>query len=293
MAGAIIVIDQPGGAGAGSPGVARNDLWQNQQVNLSCATINGSYQWDLLDIPPGSGASLVGEGTSTPNFLPDLVGTYRVQLITNGGGPGNVQILVLRVRYSQTGVLQKRGWALPAVGEQGGEANYGGNVRGWAEVWEYIAADLQTLVQGQGQLLLPTRDIVPGFSGVASTQETASGGQVIGCFSFDPSAYPPEGGAVLREIHFRAILEASAATTAQVILYNLDAGEAVTGGTLVATGPGAKDVLSSMLDVGDSPRIPNTSQLYELRLRISSAAPGPSDFAICKGAAIELHYTEA
>lgn len=148
MAGAIIVIDQPGGAGAGSPGVARNDLWQNKQINLSCATANGKYQWDLLDVPPGSGASLVGEGTSTPNFLPDLIGTYRIQLITNGGGPGNVQILIVRVRYGQTGVLQNRGWAPPAVGEQAPEANYDGNTRGWAEQIEFILADIRTTLVG-------------------------------------------------------------------------------------------------------------------------------------------------
>ena len=148
MAGAIIVIDQPGGAGPGSPGVARNDLWQNKQINLSCATVNGSYQWDLLDVPPGSGATLTGAGTGTPNFLPDLIGTYRIQLITNGGGPGNVQILVIRVRFSQTGVLQNRGWALPAVGEQAPEANYGGNLRGWSEVIEYILADVRTSLTG-------------------------------------------------------------------------------------------------------------------------------------------------
>jgi hypothetical protein len=148
MAGAIIVIDQPGGAGAGSPGVARNDLWQNKQVNLSCATVNGGYQWDLLDVPPGSGAALVGEGTSTPTFLPDLIGTYRIQLITNGGGPGNVQILVARVRYTQTGTLQNRGWAPPAVGEQAPESNYGGNARGWAEHIEFILADIRTTLVG-------------------------------------------------------------------------------------------------------------------------------------------------
>lgn len=143
MAGAIIVIDQPGGAGAGSPGVARNDLWQNKQINLSCATVNGTYQWDLLDVPPGSGATLTGGGTSTPHFLPDLIGTYRIQLITNGGGPGNVQILVIRVRFSVLGVLQNRGWSPPAFGEQSGESNYGGNTRGWAEEIEYILADIR------------------------------------------------------------------------------------------------------------------------------------------------------
>lgn len=144
MAGAIIVIDQSTGAGAGTPGVARNDCWQDQQINLSCATGgNSSFQWDLLDIPPGSAAALTGAGTSTPSFTPDLIGSYRIQLITSGGGPGNVQILIVRVRYDDTGVLQQFGWALPAYGEQAGEANYNSNVRGWAEEIEFITASTQ------------------------------------------------------------------------------------------------------------------------------------------------------
>lgn len=154
MAGAIIVIDQPGGAGSGSPGVARNDLWQSKQVNLSCAVVNSGYQWDLLDVPPGSGAALVGEGTSTPHFLPDLIGSYRVQLTTNGGGPSNVQILVMRVRNSSTGVLVNRGWAPPAFGEQSGESNYDGNTRGWAENIEYILTDVNAVLSN----VLPVPD---------------------------------------------------------------------------------------------------------------------------------------
>jgi hypothetical protein len=261
---------------------------------LSCAAINGSYQWDLLDIPPGSGASLVGENTSTPNFLPDLVGTYRIQLMTNGGGPGNVQILVARVRFNSVGVLQERGWALPAAGEQGGEANYEGNTRGWAVLLEYIVADILQELQtpSAGQVLLPMRQHIPGFAGTVSTQETAGGGQVIGCFSFNPSGYAPASASVQREIRFRAILEATSGMTAQLILYNRSAAAAVTGGTLSAADPGPKDVLSSALSVGASPLLPDTTQLYELRLRISSGSPGPSDFAICKGAALEIHYSE-
>lgn len=168
MAGAIIVIDQPGGAGAGSPGVARNDLWQNKQINLSCATVNSSYEWALLDVPPGSGAELVGGGTSTPNFLPDLVGTYRIQLITSTGGPGNVQILVMRVRYSILGVLINRGWAPPAFGEQSGESNYGGNTRGWAEHIEYILSDVNSVLSN----VLP----VPDGGDVAKVLTVASDG---------------------------------------------------------------------------------------------------------------------
>lgn len=144
MPGAVIVADQPTGAGAGVPGTARNDLWLNQQVDLSVGTSgNSSYSWELLDKPPGSTAVLATPTLSTSNFTPDLIGTYRIRLVTNSGGAGNIQILVLRVRYSNVGVLADRGWALPGLGEAGiSENNYGGNARGYDEVFRFIFADL-------------------------------------------------------------------------------------------------------------------------------------------------------
>lgn len=143
MPGAVIVADQSSGAGAGTPGVARNDLWQNQIVDLSVGTSgNSTYQWELLAKPPGSASSITGPTTSNASFLPDLSGTYRVRLTTNGGGAGNVQTLVLRVRKDSSGTLTNRGWALPAFGEVAGESNYSGNLRGWAEPIEFVFADL-------------------------------------------------------------------------------------------------------------------------------------------------------
>ena len=132
MSGAIIVADQTSGAGFGSPGIARDDLWLMQAITLSCATSgNISYQWDLLAFPTGSAVTLSTPTLSTSGFTPDLIGTYRIRLTTNGGGPGNVQILVFRVRYNSSGALTNRGWAYPAFGELSAESNYGGNAVGF------------------------------------------------------------------------------------------------------------------------------------------------------------------
>lgn len=144
MPGAVIVINQPTGAGAGTPGIARKDLWQAQQVELSIGTGgNTDPVWTLLSVPAGSAASLSSPTSLTCNFTPDLVGTYRIRLQVNGGGPGNVQTLVARVRRNSSGVLVNRGWAYPAVGELQAEANYDGNTRGWAEVVETILEDVR------------------------------------------------------------------------------------------------------------------------------------------------------
>lgn len=149
MPGAVIVVDQPLGSGASAPGVTRNDLWLSRAVQLAVGVGgNTSFLWELVAVPPGSAASLASPTTSTPSFTPDVAGSYRVRLTTNGGGPGNVKVAALRVRYSSTGVLLGRGWYLPAFGERLGEDNVGGNTRGYAPVFEDLFADLLGFVQG-------------------------------------------------------------------------------------------------------------------------------------------------
>jgi len=44
-----------------------------------------SFRWSLTSVPQGSGVGLVGEGTVSPTFVPDLEGTYVVQLIVSDG----------------------------------------------------------------------------------------------------------------------------------------------------------------------------------------------------------------
>ena len=159
MPGAIIEFDQYRPAteedeldiSYGSPGVARNDLWEGRQINcVSTVSGNTSWSWSFLDIPPGSAVTLTGASTSTAAFTPDLPGSYRVQLITNGGGPGNVQNLIAAVRYDITGVLVQRGWCIPALGEVPPEDNFSGQTRGWDAALRFIFADLLTLFNTLG-----------------------------------------------------------------------------------------------------------------------------------------------
>lgn len=151
MPGAVIVADQSAGAGAGSPGVARKDLWQGRAVSLYLGVGgNTTYLWELLSKPTGSASVLTSSTASTSEFTPDLVGTYRVRLTVNGGGPGNVQTRVYRCRYTNAGALASRGWALPAYGETAAEANYGANAVGYGEVFETILADILANLGGGG-----------------------------------------------------------------------------------------------------------------------------------------------
>lgn len=145
MPGAIIAYDQvqAGGPTFGSPGVARNDLQLLRLVTCrSTASGNTSYAWTFLDIPPGSAAALANASTPNATFTPDLAGSYRIQLITNGGGPGNIQILIAAVRYDNAGLLTHRGWRIPALGEVATEDGFFGQTRGWSEALEFILSDI-------------------------------------------------------------------------------------------------------------------------------------------------------
>jgi hypothetical protein len=153
MPGAQIVFNQVGNPiPYGTPGVARDDIWQsNPVVCQSTLSGNVTYQWQFLDLPPGSGASFTGGNTATATFTPDLLGTYRIQLTTNGGGLGNVMILVIRVRYNNVGELINDGICLPAFGERVGEDNIlippvsgPQNVRGYAPFFESLLAYILT-----------------------------------------------------------------------------------------------------------------------------------------------------
>jgi hypothetical protein len=166
MPGAVIVADQSAGAGAGSPGVARKDLWQGRAVSLYLGVGgNTTYLWELLNKPTGSASVLTSSTASTSEFTPDLVGTYRVRLTVNGGGPGNVQTRVYRCRYTNAGALASRGWALPAYGETAAEANYGSNAIGYGEVFETILADILANLGGGGGGSVPTGTGIPHIVG--------------------------------------------------------------------------------------------------------------------------------
>lgn len=142
---ATFTIDQPGGAGSGSPGQARRDLWLGHQVLLTAVDLSpGGYIWEFLPggTPPGSTAVLADHTLQQASFTPDVAGSYRVRLIWNGGGPGKVSTKVIRVTKNSLGTLTKRGWGFPAFDERPDETNFSGNARGYAPEFEFILDDI-------------------------------------------------------------------------------------------------------------------------------------------------------
>jgi len=184
---AIFAIDQSRpGPSPGTPGVPRKDIWQGWQVNLRSTGSAISYQWILLDRPPTSVANLVNATSSSAQITPDVPGTYRVLLITNGGGPGNMMTLVFRVRFSNVGALVNRGWALPALGETSAEDNFDGKDRGWAEFWEEVLPDILLAISSFSGTLVgdangPTgATVVSGIRSIPIAATPPTSGQFLG-----------------------------------------------------------------------------------------------------------------
>ena len=139
----ILNQDRPGSiTSAGTAGVARDDLWVGQVIRPTSQN-TGTYQWTLLDKPGKSNAVLAGVTAQTCSFTPDRAGSYRIQLTLNGGGPGNVQVLIAACRYNSAGVLIARGLRIPAFGEIAIESNFPTNNRGWAASIEALMAGVE------------------------------------------------------------------------------------------------------------------------------------------------------
>lgn len=169
--GAIIAIDQdrPGpSTSSGVPGVARKDLWLTHVVRPRCTTDTnpGGYLWTMLDKPPTSSVTITDPTLSACSFTPDVAGSYRLQLITNGGGPGNVQVLICAATKDNVGNPTNRGWRIPALGEVPPENNFDNQDRGWSEALEFIFNDV----------------LLNGFGGGGGSPSGPAGGSLGGTY---------------------------------------------------------------------------------------------------------------
>jgi hypothetical protein len=136
MATANIVISQPANAiPVGVAGRARQDLLLQSAVVLTNANDDGvvSWRWTMVSKPQGSTATLSSLSTPSTQFVPDVQGTYLIQLSLNGAAAGETQQRI-------AAVLDEAGIRYPAPGETGPMANYdvGGdeNEEGWAPAVE-------------------------------------------------------------------------------------------------------------------------------------------------------------
>ena len=116
-------IDQPDGAGSGSPGIARTDLWRATRVNLTptASPPGATHRWSLVR-PRGSTAQFLDPLTGLPNpdcatpyILQDKWGSYLIQHSVNNGA--YTSQMIAAVKFDDDGTLLKLGWRYPALNE--------------------------------------------------------------------------------------------------------------------------------------------------------------------------------
>ncbi len=146
------------------------------------------------------------------------------------------------------------------------------------------------IVEGDGTLpLTPMQVPYPLLSAVGVAESNAF--TDLGSFSFDPSDLFDGNADLTRAIIFQAILYCAPGCRAEVRLYNLTAGAAITNTTLTSTSE-SPAVVSGTITVGSSPNMPNSTQTYLVQLRIDSpASPTDEDRVFCSSAQIIVSWS--
>jgi hypothetical protein len=149
-------IDQTGGGGPGSPGIARIDLWRTLRIDLTPTNPppGATYEWNMVR-PRGSSAVFLDPGTGLPNpnhatpyFIPDVWGSYLVQCSINNGQ--HTFKLIAATKFDADGTLMKLGWRYPALNEDWLNAS---DPYGWKQAIEDIFDSLFGVIsslQGHG-----------------------------------------------------------------------------------------------------------------------------------------------
>lgn len=149
-------------------GASRDDLSVGDVVTLTSIDAATTYTWDLVFIPEGSAATVVGSGVSV-SFTADLVGPYLVRLVVDIGlATEDVQYVRLRALTTSLGLK------LVAAGERRdstGVIPVDVDTGGWANEQNYNLQTLETAVASIGGDW--------SISTVAAPTHTASDGEFI------------------------------------------------------------------------------------------------------------------
>lgn len=156
MSGARIVINQSG-LPAGQPGISRRDIVTGTAVTLTNADDTGvrSWRWRLVEVPIGSATTLLNPVQSSASFVPDVAGSYLIELAVDEGRTGQVDRRIAAV-LTDFGGVSPTPLRIPAAREQA-EANWNypnpavPNDDGWApDLLELIGTAYVAIGSGGG-----------------------------------------------------------------------------------------------------------------------------------------------
>jgi len=125
-------------SGAGVAGRGRNNLVLSETVTCSdteAANSGASYVWTLVEKPQGSSTVMNSPTTATPDFVPDVVGSYKVKALVDGSF-SSVEIFAVP--------LARTGARIPAFAE-GLEYDESGNTKGWHQALDYFMRQTDAL----------------------------------------------------------------------------------------------------------------------------------------------------
>lgn len=268
-------LDQPTGAGAGSSGAARDDLWVGRGIELHDvgSGMTTSREWILEDGPPGT-SPVISNPTAAVATLNDanvFANSYRVTLRYDGVSDPNLgsiyvaknKTFIFRVTKNSSGVVIPRQFPMPAAGELKAEsqgiAGQGSTGRGHAPVLDALAAGVREL-RGR-PVFFP---LVAGLQDTPSTSFTPVGGRLI-----NPGAYPALSAV------FRCCIWASPTFSVEARLFNVTDSVAIAA-TVLSHNTSTPTVKIANLSI--PAEIPNSEKLFEVQYRIVGS-PGVADRA--------------
>lgn len=146
------------------------------------------------------------------------------------------------------------------------------------------------LAQANGNVhLIPLVLPYTGSTGFQSVGTNVFTG--IGTLVFNPIDSFSTNSKIVQTLKFQTILECTPGVTAEIQIYNVNL-DGIAGNSLLSTNSSSPLILETTFEVGNSFNVPNTSQIYEIQLRISDPSPPDvTDRAICKLAQIVITWS--
>jgi len=295
---AKIIITQA--AVSAAAGVARDDIdlfsLAGDPVYFSNAP-NGdvgvsSWQWTLIERPPGSVVSLISATSPVCEVQPDAYGAYVVSLRVNGMGDhtdGHAKTMIA-CRYPDLAPGFHIGdWRAPAFNE-GTLANYGGNALG-------AQPDIYKFMDEVRNLLMPMYWNIKAFFWefsfpshlTARSNLAAPAWATAGYLPLITAEDPADPLSVYNRAYFMATLfRNGAAGTAKVRLYDETNGVMITGTDLTTATGTIDDVLAGPLTIGIAPGNIRMDGPTRYRVDIEITGGTPVDFVEIMRAAIML-----